>query len=72
MQESKVARAVALAVGVALGVTQLVHADDAEWYVGVGAGRSVSKLNDSRIATELNAPVFTTASIETDTHKNAW
>jgi OOP family OmpA-OmpF porin len=72
MKESRIAGAVALAIGVAVGVAQSAQADEPDWYVGLGAGRSVSKLDDSRIAAELQAPGFTTSSIETNTHRNTW
>ncbi len=72
MQESKVAGAVALALGIVLGGTQLARADDADWYAGFGAGRSLSRLDDDRIAQELNAPGFTTTSIDTNSHRNTF
>lgn len=66
----------ALAIAIVLGVVQSARAEDYDpdgnWYVGAGAGRSVSKLHDSQIATELDAPGFTTTSVTTDSHKNAW
>ena len=75
MKESRFAGSLALAIGVALGVaqvTQIAQADEPDWYVGVGAGRSVSKLDDSRIAAELDAPGFTTRTLDTNTHRNAY
>lgn len=72
MKESRFAGSLALAVGVVLGVTQLAQADEPDWYAGVGAGRSVSKLDDAKIAEELQAPGFATTSIETKTHRNTW
>jgi OOP family OmpA-OmpF porin len=72
MKDSRIAGSLALAIAVALGAAPAVHADDAEWYAGVGAGRSVSKLDYGRIAAELDAPGFTTTSIDTNTHRNTY
>jgi OOP family OmpA-OmpF porin len=72
MKDSRFAGSLALAIGVVLGVAQGARADDADWYAGIGAGRSVSKLDYSRIAAELDAPGFTTTSIDTNTHRNTY
>ena len=72
MKDSRFAGPLALAIGAVLGIAQLAHADDAQWYAGVGAGRSVSKLDDTRIAAELDAPGFTTTSIDTNAHRNTY
>ena len=55
-----IARGVAgIAALIALGIgTQPAFADDAGWYLGFGAGRSLSRLDYDRLARELSAADF--------------
>ena len=72
MREPSIASRLTLVIGIVLGSVQLANADDAQGYLGVGAGRSESKIDYGRIANELNAPGFTTTSVDTSTHRNAY
>ncbi len=72
MQKLKLAGAATLAMGLTLAYSRAACAADADWYLGLGAGRSASHLDDTRIAEELTSPGFAVTSIDTDSHKNAY
>ena len=63
--------AIALLV-ITVGATHSAYADDAEWYVGAGVGRTQSKLDNGRLARELNAPGFVSAAVYGDDHDTAY
>ena len=70
MQNFKVAGVFAAAL--VMGSFQSAHADDSGWYAGFGAGRSLSRLDDARLARELSAPGFDPTAVDTDSHKTAY
>ena len=47
-------------------------ADESDWYLGVGAGRSQSKLNDQKIAEDLTAAGFAPAAVYRNDHGDAY
>ncbi len=65
----KIARALGMIAALAaLAITfgPTAFADDAGWYVGINAGQSRAKIDDSRIASGLLGDGFTTTSISND------
>jgi OmpA-OmpF porin, OOP family len=71
MQFAKVAVGVVFFAGVA-AVWQPVLADEGGWYVGLGGGRSQSRLDDERLARELSAPGFIPDTVSWDNHGDAY
>jgi OmpA-OmpF porin, OOP family len=70
MQLVKVAIGVAIFSGVAVWPPAL--ADEGDWYVGLGGGRSQSRLDDDRLARELSAPGFSPDTVSWDNHGDAY
>ena len=69
MKSSYAALAVLSALSCAI---QPAVADDAQWYVGLGAGKSQSKLDDERLANEVSAPGFAAGPLYWDHHGDAF
>ena len=55
-----------------MSIASAVRADDAEWYLGLGAGRSLSRLSNTKIVDQVNGPEFSTESVDSNDKVNAY
>jgi OOP family OmpA-OmpF porin len=59
-------------MGIMLLAGQPALADDSDWYVGLGGGRSLSRLNDDKITNELTTPGYDSATLDRSDHENTY
>ncbi len=66
--------ACSLAVMSALFIVAIpvAKADDVDWYLGLGAGRSISRLSNAKIADQVSEPGFSSLAVDSDDKVNAY
>lgn len=72
MKTSKYPWLVATAVGLTACAASRAFAEDAEWYLGAGVGRTQSRIDDGKLARDSNAPGFSSDAVYRDDHDTAY
>ena len=72
MKLKNVTYPLAVTAALSMSMPSVVRADDAEWYLGLGAGRSLSRLSNAKIVDQVNGMGFTTSSVDSNDKVNAY